>query len=700
MNNNYNNQSPSQGYHGYGQPPQPQQQQAQQHHHFGNLGESFSQLNIGVGERWNDLQSHLHMPGRPHQQEGGGPGEVVCGPLLRYIDINYTTRQWRGSILVVSSDRYAPPIEIQLTEPATQRTTTIKPEAERLDTYRRKYHFWRYEVRLPLTDQAQVATYSTPHNNWAQPSFQMHLPAYFESMRFMFYSCNGFSDVPQEVKDKFGEKEAPLWADVLDRHEVLPFHVLLGGGDQLYQDRLIKEDFMKPWVDEKDPAKRLAMNLTDNMKQGFEEFYFNNYVINFGFKGNPVVAKAFATIPSMNMWDDHDIIDGYGSYPPEMQQAECFQVLFANACRFYYLFQQHTTVELARRHGMIQGSLPTCQNLISTLGPDIGFLSLDCRGERTKHEVCKAKTYDIVFDALQTMIPPTVKHLLVLTGVPLIYPRLTLFENLMDGAAGFNLATIAGKTGALGDIISGQLNKWNGDPELLDDMNDHWTAGNHELERKTFIERLQQYARERSIRVSFLGGDVHCCGAGKMYSKDMKEKEEGDPFFMVQIISSAIVNVPPPQALLTVLNQNSGFITFNGNTEERMYNLFKRSPNGNTRQNKKLMGMRNYCAGYYDEQTGKINFWIQAEKEVGVKGTMGYLIDVPKLVFGQAGYHMSQQDKRQVLADLLRQQQQQQHQQQPFFGGLDHQRREQGDEGHFHRLQSKIGGFMMPQPHN
>jgi hypothetical protein len=109
-----------------------------------------------------------------------------------------------------------------------------------------------------------------------------------------------------------------------------------------------------------------------------------------------------------------------------------------------------------------------------------------------------------------------------------------------------------------------------------------WTAGNHEVERKMLIERLQQYARERSIRVSFLGGDVHCCGAGKLYSKDMKEKEEGDPYLMVQIISSAIVNVPPPQALLTVLNQNSSFITFNGNTEERMYNLFKRSPNGNT----------------------------------------------------------------------------------------------------------------------
>lgn len=31
---------------------------------------------------------------------------------------------------------------------------------------------------------------------------------------------------------------------------------------------------------------------------------------------------------------------------------------------------------------------------------------------------------------------------------------------------------LVGKTGALGDIIGNSLNKWNGDPELLDDMND------------------------------------------------------------------------------------------------------------------------------------------------------------------------------------------------------------------------------------
>ncbi|KAI8379406.1 uncharacterized protein BYT42DRAFT_568689 [Radiomyces spectabilis] len=642
----YPNQPPQQSG---AQPPHPQGAQGYPPPPpSGNYGgvptAEFGQMNLSESQHHHPHFPHFHAPSFSNHSpfhRHNEPVEVVCGPLLRYIDIDYRSRTWRGSCLVVSTERHTPSMQVKL-QSASGRTQTIQSRGEELDTFRHQYRFWRFELRLPLINESQVATYSC---SGVQKEYSFHLPTVEESMRFMFYSCNGFSDIPQELKDKFGEKTAPLWQDVLDRHEVMPFHVMIGGGDQLYQDRLMKEDFMKPWREEKDPKIRMAMQLPATMRDGLEHFYFWNYVQNFGFKDNPVVAFAFASIPSVNMWDDHDIIDGYGSYPAEMQRADMFQVLFANACRFYYLFQQHTTVELAPRHGMLRGTLPTCNSIVTTLGPSIGLVQLDCRGERTKFDVCRPKTYDGVFEALYNQMPPTVKHLLIATGVPLIYPRLTLFEKAMDGAAGFNLATLVGKTGALGEVISGQLNKWNGDPELLDDMNDHWTAGNHEVERKNFIERLQQYARDRSIRVSFLGGDVHCCGAGKLYSKDMKDKEEGDPFLMVQIISSAIVNVPPPQALLTILNQNSSFVTFNGNTEERMYNLFKRSPNGNTRQNKKLMGMRNYCAGYLDEETGKMNFWIQAEKEVGKKGTMGYLVDVPKLLFGQAGYHLHVQQK-------------------------------------------------------
>ena len=229
-------------------------------------------------------------PGQEHEipvKEFGGMNlnnsstreRVICGPLLRYIGIDYVTRTYRASCLIVCTDTRAPPLHLQIHSNSNGGSNSmVINEAQLLDVFRRQYHFWRYEIQIPLISSKQKITYQSD----AFPAKEFHIPAYNESFRFMFYSCSGFSDIPQETKDKFGEKENPLWADVMDRHKVMPFHVLLGGGDQLYQDCLIKEDFMRPWRDEKNPIKRLAMELSKEMLEGFEHFYFWNYVKNFG----------------------------------------------------------------------------------------------------------------------------------------------------------------------------------------------------------------------------------------------------------------------------------------------------------------------------------------------------------------------------------------------------------------------------------
>jgi hypothetical protein len=71
------------------------------------------------------------------------------------------------------------------------------------------------------------------------------------------------------------------------------------------------------------------------------------------------------------------------------------------------------------------------------------------------------------------------------------------------------------------------------------------------------------------------------------------------------------------------------------------------------RQNKKLMGTRNYCVGYLDENTDRLNYWIQAEISPGIKGTKGYLVDVPKLVFGEAGQHLYSKDHKKYLTEPI-----------------------------------------------
>ena len=58
-----------------------------------------------------------------------------------------------------------------------------------------------------------------------------------------------------------------------------------------------------------------------------------------------------------------------------------------------------------------------------------------------------------------------------------------------------------GRAGMLG----GLLNKFDGDVEILDDLDDHWTAKNHKIERNWFVQELQELAAEKSIRVTILG---------------------------------------------------------------------------------------------------------------------------------------------------------------------------------------------------
>jgi hypothetical protein len=46
-----------------------------------------------------------------------------------------------------------------------------------------------------------------------------------------------------------------------------------------------------------------------------------------------------------NLWDDHDIIDGFGSYPGIFMQCPVFSNLGMAAFKYYLLFQHQTSVE-------------------------------------------------------------------------------------------------------------------------------------------------------------------------------------------------------------------------------------------------------------------------------------------------------------------------------------------------------------------
>ncbi len=58
-----------------------------------------------------------------------------------------------------------------------------------------------------------------------------------------------------------------------------------------------------------------------------------------------------------------------------------------------------------------------------------------------------------------------------------------------------------------------------GHVDLLDDVIDHWDAKTHLGERAAFVERLQAVAKARQARISFVSGDVHVAGIGRLYTR-------------------------------------------------------------------------------------------------------------------------------------------------------------------------------------
>lgn len=54
-------------------------------------------------------------------------------------------------------------------------------------------------------------------------------------------------------------------------------------------------------------------------------------------------------------------------------------------------------------------------------------------------------------------------------------------------------------------LFSGFVNKFDGGVEVLDDVDDHWTAKHHKTERTLLIEDLQDLAAEKSVRITILG---------------------------------------------------------------------------------------------------------------------------------------------------------------------------------------------------
>lgn len=589
---------------------------------------------------------------------GSGPGvvslgdklDVLCGPLLNYRCMSTEDSVWQGSVLIVTTPGQKQPVlqlrplgpysrerspAVQLNGQPSQSSELREVEGVKLYADPNKA-FWRFALSVPMEEYEAEWEYSIPHfhrhsDKYAPPAWKFVVPSMHDSMRIMFHSCNGFS-----IGTDLSHWQGPLlWKDVMRRHEKRPFHVMIGGGDQIYNDQIRTDGPLKAWTDIGNPHKRRTHQFPNAMRQSCDDYYFDNYV---RWYATEPFATANAQIPQINIWDDHDIIDGFGSYTHHFMKCAVFRGIGGVAFKYYCLFQHHQAPpkstfttdspesmkavngtagadprqlehsyvyqEPEQDPSFIMGTRPgpyveeLSRNLYMRLGKRIAFIGIDARSERTRHQVNYPETYEAIFGRLENELLAAngeIKHLILLLGVPIAYPRLAWLENIFASPMMAPIKLLNKRFGLGGEFF----NKFDGQVDLLDDLDDHYTSRHHKRERRELMQKLQHLSKKYSLRVTILGGDVHLAALGRFYSRPkLNIPVENDHRYMANIISSAITNKPPPNAVANLLARRNKIHQMDRKTDETLLKLFDKQPGGKIKgasYNKVTMPSRNYA---------------------------------------------------------------------------------------------------------
>lgn len=259
----------------------------------------------------------------PHQTNGIGSAprgraiseqlEVLSGPLLNYRRMSGEhTRNpiWHGSVLIVCSPGSVPePLSVSCVGPAgsTGMTNGHSASLDRTAQGVRLYEdptksFWQFSLELPFQEQESAWEYTIPRmvsvssngSNLAKPK-RFYICAKSESFRIMFHSCNGFS----VGTDEDAWSGPALWNDVMRLHQEQPFHVMVGGGDQIYNDSVRVSGPLRPWTDIANPKKRRDYPFNEDMRAQCDKFYFDNYA---KWYSTEPFASANGQIPQVNIW--------------------------------------------------------------------------------------------------------------------------------------------------------------------------------------------------------------------------------------------------------------------------------------------------------------------------------------------------------------------------------------------------------------
>lgn len=410
------------------------------------------------------------------------------GPVLYFRGVQ--DGLWNLSALVTTAKDDAP-------APLVARTGRVAP---RRLARRCGQSLWRFDFSLPLDGDVANREYAIGDESW-----RVHVPTPASPLRLAFTACNG--DENGDAGGSLPERNE-RWMHLAAEHGRRPFHLLLQGGDQIYADPVwrevpaLAEWRALPW------RKRRRAAFSPEAAEAVRDFYFDQYC---RLWCQPQLAPILSQIPSLMMWDDHDIFDGWGSYPAEWHDCAVFQGVWSAAREHFALFQ------LAARPDDLPAGFDDRSGgqfgWAYRIG-HIGILAPDLRSQRTRRRVMGEGGRQAFIAALESMAE--CRHVLIVSTVPLVNAQLTPLERLFAWVPGHQ--------------------------SLQDDLIDQWPSAAHWEEWSALLRELAGFSARTGTKLTSLSGEIHMGALGVVESRGAR---------IHQLTSSGVVHPPPPPAVVT-----------------------------------------------------------------------------------------------------------------------------------------------------
>ncbi|MFT6435087.1 MAG: phosphodiesterase/alkaline phosphatase D-like protein [Candidatus Azotimanducaceae bacterium] len=397
----------------------------------------------------------------------------------------------------------------------------------------RDHYFYRFAFDVPKQDAASCVQYELildgalladrhNRNHW---SFEV--PGQTEMPRISFTSCNGDS---KNHPSKMPKKSFKLWKQMRKTHANPEerFHLMIMGGDQIYADSVwdkvstidvmkVKSTLTTAVVEKTKFDLKTSKKLTDQLNEFYENLYISSW-------SDEDMSFMLASVPSVMMWDDHDIVDGWGSYESELQNSDLFQHICPVAKKYFEIFQTRTAANTSRfaiEHFSMQLSFR-----------NIEIIMLDNRTFRTSDRVMAPAQYKDLKKVLKgdlfSEIPEqisTERVLCFVVPVPLAHLN---YSKLVEKALS-------------------KFSKTNFRKSMNDDALDHWDHANHKEEQKQLLDVMFDAGEKHAAKyVCVISGDVHTAGAATITKSQSRRK-------ITQLISSAIVHKGPNKWQLALM---------------------------------------------------------------------------------------------------------------------------------------------------